>query len=372
MRPSGTGGDEIGAAQLVVQHRQAMLNTERWYVLEKWLSMLPDSVIQQRPALLMARVWVHYFQFRHALIPSILDVIESLLNNGPKEQALYGEIYLFRGVLCFFQGDGERSLKYMEDALEWIPEDYPMIRGIAEQYWGFAGQMNGRSERALNDLSGLLHNHPLHPVRKVRVMGGLVMINMMSGNLTLADTLNQEFKRFATRIESPVSVALSSWFQGAIHFCRNELDTAIDYLSHDAEFCYIMPKRASVDCLAGLALAYQAMQQTDKASQTMERFYEFNHYLKDYAYWDVAHSCKVRLALIKGEAPFASGLPGIDTIAGGEALVIFLEIPAITQCRELIAEGTDKGLREVEKRLQELLRLCRTQHNTFQIGHPGG
>jgi LuxR family maltose regulon positive regulatory protein len=33
----------------------------------------------------------------------------------------------------------------------------------------------------------------------------------------------------------------------------------------------------------------------------------------------------------------------------------------------LIAEGSDAGLREAEKRLQKLLRLCRTQHNTFQM-----
>jgi LuxR family maltose regulon positive regulatory protein len=34
-------GDVNGAAQLVGQNRQAELNADRWYVLEKWLSMLP-------------------------------------------------------------------------------------------------------------------------------------------------------------------------------------------------------------------------------------------------------------------------------------------------------------------------------------------
>jgi ATP/maltotriose-dependent transcriptional regulator MalT len=157
-------GDEIGAARLVVQHRQAMLNSERWYVLEKWLSILPDTVIQQRSELLLAQAWIHYFHFSHALIPSILDVVESLLNNKAKEQPLYGESYLFKGVFCFFQG--------------------------------------------------------------------------------------------------------------VIHFCRNELDMAIDCLGQAAELSYIIPRRASVGCPAGLALAYQAIQQTDKASKTLIRLYE--------------------------------------------------------------------------------------------------
>ena len=366
IRHALTAGEENRAADLVEQNRQAMLNTDRWYVIEKWLSMLPDTVIQQRPELLLAQAWVHYFHFRLTLIPSVLDVAESLLSNKPKEKLLYGEIYLFRGVFCFLQGDGAPSLKYIEDALERIPTIYQMIRGFAETYFGFAGQMQGQKERVLNVLSGLLQHQSLHDIRKVRVMLSLVYVHMVSGSLALADTLNQQLKNFAISIESISYVALSLWFQGVIHFCRNELDMAIDHLSQAAETSYIMPKRASIDCLAGLALAYQATQQTDKVSATMERLLEYIHSSKDSIFLEVAHSCRARMSLMKGEAPFASGLPGFDTTSGGEAMFIFLEIPGITQCRVLLAEGSDEGLRKAEKRLQEYLRLSRTQHNTCQ------
>jgi ATP/maltotriose-dependent transcriptional regulator MalT len=317
---------------LVEQNRQTLLNTDRWYVLEKWLSMLPDTVIQQRPELLLTQAWIHYFHFRLTLIPSVLDVAESLLSHKPKEKLLYGEIYLFRGVFCFLQGDGTPGLKYMEDALEQIPTTYHMIRGFAEAYFGFAGQMQGQKERVLDELSGLLHHQSLHDKRKVRVMLGLVYVHTASGSLALAATLNQQLKNFAISIESITYVALSSWFQGVIHFCRNELDMAIDCLSQAAENSYLMPRRASVDCLAGLALAYQATQRTDKASATLERLLEYIHSSKDAAFLDNAHSCRARMSLMKGVAPFASGLPGFDTRSGGEAMFIFLEIPGITQC----------------------------------------
>jgi LuxR family maltose regulon positive regulatory protein len=241
-----------------------------------------------------------------------------------------------------------------------------MIRGFAETYFGFAGQMHGQKERILDVLSGLLHHRPLHDKRKVRVMLSLVYVHMVSGSLALAATLNQQLENFAISIESITYVALSSWFQGVIHFCRNELDMAIDHLSQAAETSYIMPRRASVDCLAGLALAYQATQQTDKASATLERLLEYIHSSKDSTFLDNAYSCRARMSLMKGEAPIASGLPGIDTTLGGEAIFIFLEIPGITQCRVLLAEGSDESLREAEKKLQEYLRLSQTQHNTFQ------
>ena len=36
-------------------NRHAPLNEDKWYVLEKWLAQLPDDIVQQRPALLMAK-----------------------------------------------------------------------------------------------------------------------------------------------------------------------------------------------------------------------------------------------------------------------------------------------------------------------------
>jgi LuxR family maltose regulon positive regulatory protein len=367
IRHALAAGDAIGAAQLVEQYRQAMLNSDRWYVFEKWLSMLPDAVIQQRPELLLAQVWVHYYHFRHALIPSILDVVESLLTNKPKEQPLYGEIYLFRGVICFFQGDGELSLKYIEDALERIPEDYHMIRGFTEILFGVAGQMDGQKERVVNVLSDLLHQQPLNDVRKVRVMVSLVYVHIISGDLSVAAALNQQLRNFAISINSTQYIAWSLYIQGLVHFCLNELDMAIHYLGQATELSYILLRRVSVDSLAGLALVYQAAQQTDKADATLERLFEYIHSLDDPALLDIAHSCRARMALIKGEAVFAPGLPGINTTLGGEAMAIYLEIPAITQCRVLIAEGSDASLQEAENKLQECLELSQCQYNTFQM-----
>jgi LuxR family maltose regulon positive regulatory protein len=161
-------------------------------------------------------------------------------------------------------------------------------------------------------------------------------------------------------------IAWSTHLQGLIHFCRSELDLAIHHFRQAAELGYILLRRANIDGLAGLALAYQAMNQTDKAAATLERLLDYIHSLSDPALLDVAHSCRARMSLMKKEAPFASGLPGINATSGGEVMVLWMEIPGITQCRVLLAEGSDEGLREAEKRLQEYLRLSRTQHNAFQ------
>jgi len=360
-------GDVNGAVQLVEQNRQAELNADRWYVLEKWLSMLPDTVIQQQPELLLVQIWVHYFNHKYTFFAPILDVIESLLSNQPKEQPLYGEIYLFRGIACFFQGNGALSLKYLEDALERIPAANEKFRGVAEVYFGVVGQMQGQKERVVHVLSDVLYHQPINDIRKVHVMQALVCVNIVSGDLTAASTLNEQLKNLTIGIDYTAYIAWSLYFQGIIHFCRNELDMAILHFSESAEIFYATMRRGSVDCLAGLTLAYQARQQTDNATATLERLFEYIHSLNDPVLLDIAHSCRERLALMKEETPFASGVPSINKTSKDEAMFLWLEVPVITQCRVLLAEGSDTGLQEAEKKLQECLRLSRAQHSTFQM-----
>jgi LuxR family maltose regulon positive regulatory protein len=142
---------------------------------------------------------------------------------------------------------------------------------------------------------------------------------------------------------------------------------ATHHLSQATDFAYSMLRRGSVDCLAGLALAYQALQQTDKAAATLERLFEYIHSLNDSVLLDIAHCCKARLSLMKAEAPFAPSVPGTNKTSNAEAMLFWLEVPAITHCRVLLAEGSDAGLQEAENTLQECLRLSQAQHNTFQM-----
>jgi LuxR family maltose regulon positive regulatory protein len=51
-------GDVITAARLVEQNYRQVVNAEQWARLRRWMERLPESVIMQRPGLLMARCWL--------------------------------------------------------------------------------------------------------------------------------------------------------------------------------------------------------------------------------------------------------------------------------------------------------------------------
>ena len=361
------GGGDIRAAQLVEQNRQVMLNSDRWYVFEKWLSMFPDSVIQQRPELLMARVWVLYHHFDIQTIPSVIDAVESLLNKAPIKQPLRGEIDFFRGHIHYFKNEGSSSLKHLHDALEGVPETYHGIRGQIEILHGLAGQMQGQKEKVLNRLDDLLrHYKPSQSVRKTCLLVTLVYIHIIASELDEALVANQQLYDFATKGNHKYAIVWSVYLQGLIHFYKNDLQKAIGYFRRAIEHRYILPARATVDSMAGLVYSYQATQQPDQASDTMQLLLQYVGSFNDPAYSMIARSCQARLSIMQGELKPATGwLRG--TPPAVENRVWWLESPAITYCRALLTKGSQASLKEAEKRLQECLQLNQDNHNNRQM-----
>ena len=362
-------GDVIGAAQLVEKNRQAMLDSDRWYVFEKWLSMLPDAVIQQRPELLMARVWTLYHQFDIPAIPSVVDAVEALLKDDPMEQHLRGEIDFFRGYIYYFQNKGSLSLKHLQEALKLVPEKYHEIRGQIEILYGLARQMQGQKEDAVKTLTDLLyHKQPPFSVRKTRLLVTLVYIHIISGDLDNAFVANQQLFDFATKNNYIYAKVWSVYLKGLIHFYRNELGMAIDHFGQAIEQKYIFHTRAVVDSMAGLIFSYQAKGQPDLAGETIQSLFKYVASQNDPTYLMIAGSCNLRLSIMQGELISAMGWLR-ESSPPVENMVWWLEIPAVTHCRALLAEGSDESLEKAEIKLRELLRLNQDNHNTCHTIH---
>jgi LuxR family maltose regulon positive regulatory protein len=360
--------DETGVVRLVKQNRHAMYDNEKWFAVEKWLSQIPEGVIRNSPELLLSQTWASYYRADFAHILPTVDAAETLLSNEPQDQPLLGEIDLFRGVFCYMQGHGKRSLSYFEDALQRIPQKYQMVRGFSEMYFGMAGQMVGQLERVVSYLSDQLDNPSLAMSRKIRSRTALVWIHLISGDLNAAHSLNTQLQHMAGKEKSAIFKTWSFYNQGLIHFYRNELDAARRHFHQAAETRFLVLRRASVDCLAGLALTCQAMHQTDKASDAIGQLLGNSpSFEEDPAMIQIVDSCKARLSLMRGESVSVAGLSDFTGHAPDVgAMAIWLEIPAITQCRVLLAEGSDASLQEAEEKLQVYWTRNQAHHNTLQ------
>ena len=361
-------GDVERAAQLVERHRQFALDQNQWFRLEKWLTLLPETVVQERTELLIARAWVYLFYFRFDAIFPLLDRIESLLDQDSAQKSLRGEIALMRGYVLYFLGDGASSLKYVEKALEQIPISFYEARGQSEVIFALANQMQGRKEQALRGLDDLItHYDSPNELRRSRLLVTYVYIHLTAGDLAKAGVSNRKLLKIAAQGQSAYVEGWAAYLQGLIHLHKNELEAAVDFLRRSVAQRFVYHKKAAVDAITALMLAYQILGRLDEVQETQQLLQEYVASLDDPSFWTLVASSEARLGLMQGRSEPVVRWLEQSASPDDETMLWWLDVPSITYCRALITVGSPAHLDEAEERLRALTELAEGHHNTVHL-----
>jgi LuxR family maltose regulon positive regulatory protein len=363
------GGDDLAAAQLLEENVRTLLDEDRWHVLEMWMARLPDSVIRQRPRLLIAKAWVRFHQFALQSIPPLLELAGTILEDDATAQPLWGEVDFFWGHHWYWQGQRTRSLDSLNGALEQIPKAHHLARGEAEVFWSLASQMSDQKEEAVRRLNGWLYDEQTpHPGRQTKLLGTLIFIGLLSGELNDAAPPNQKLHELATKNNNRYIRAWTSYIQGYIHYFWNDLDTAARHFAKAVSDRYILHTAGALDSLVGLALTYQAMGQPDSADATVALLLEFAQGKNNPAFITVARSCQARLSLMQEDLTSAVRWMKMADLATDSGIMFFwLEVPRITQCRILLAQGSEASLQEAGEKLAVYGKTNKAENNTRQL-----
>jgi LuxR family maltose regulon positive regulatory protein len=359
-------GNDLAAAQLLEENVRALLDEDRWHVLEKWLSRLPDKVIRQRPRLLIAKAWIGFHQFELQAIPSTLELVEPILDDDVTTQPLCGEVDFFWGYLWFWQGQINRSLEALNRALEKIPKAHHLARGEAEVFWSLASQMCGQKEEVVHRLNRWLYDEQApHPGRQTKLLGTLVWIKILSGELNEAAPLNRQLHELATKHNNRYINAWTSYMQGYFHYIWNDLETASRHFAEAVNERYILHSAGALDSLVGLILTSQALGKSDSVEATLSLLLEFAQDKNYPAAMTIARSCQARLSLIQGDLESAvqwleMAKPGTDP----GVMFFWLEVPHITQCRIFTALGSEASLHEAGEKLALYGKTNEAENNT--------
>ena len=275
-------GDPLSAARLVEQHRHALLNREDWRTLVNWLELLPQELVQQRPALLLVRAWRQQWLWQYAEMPSILQAAEELIAGDagnltePEKQVMRGEIDLLQSALWFARGDGRRCLECAQRALERIPRSLVYARGFLFEYLGFGYQMTGQAETGVRILEeAFAGDDARESLFAARVLLGLAVIDHLSGRLQLQEQVAQQILRLMPGKGLALSTPWAYWLLGTARYQQNSLAEAAAFFSAVAEHRYLANARTSHECLLSLALTYQAQGLSKLANEVAETGLQF-------------------------------------------------------------------------------------------------
>ena len=337
------------------------LNVNRWY------DLFPAELKVQRAELLLANAWVLHEQYQLMKIIPIIDQLESIFQDEKPDDASLGELKLFQGILLYWQGKAEVSLRLFRQALKLIPIKYPRIYGLVEIYISVSSCMSGQEEiiQELNDK--IQDNDYQDDALLSRLILGRSFLTILSGELI--QTL-QEVQSVALTSGKPGQTLPADWgnyLQTNCYFLSNKLDVSLPYFVEAIECRYNMHTRASVDTMITLALTYQSLKKTDAAADTMALLRNFILEFNEPELLDVFHSGQARLALAQDDMESASQwLQSFNKTPFAPSMFIWLETPVITQIRVLIAMGMDDNLQQACELLETLLQDLEALHNTFQ------
>ncbi len=381
-------GDEVSAAKLVEQHRHQCLNQEIGITLEKWLKLLPDRIIQQRPALLLTKAWVLFFYLNLSAIPTLLRAAETLLSQKNWDLAedelkiLRGELNLLRSELLYSQGEGERSLAYAQQALELIPITYEFARTNTIVILGYAAQMLGETETTVRQYfeRGIQEAQAYSSTVVPRLLVGLMFCHLISGNLTDLAQIGQTLVPLATEKKKLQTLGLSYFFLGMAYYEWNRLDEAAHYFAAGVDLRYSISSKIFYECMTGLVLTYQAQGQVEKTDPTLKSLL---HIITEDSYQIYRASCcyfQAWLRLLQSDLqgaielqqtidwryPVTTGkdsqLSNFNSEISVDSL-LFLNVPHLTQARIDLARNTKASLKAAIALLNECLTLTQKWHN---------
>ena len=362
-------GDPRSAAKLVERHRHALLDREDWRTLVDWLEMLPQELVQQRPALLLVRAWRQQWLWQYAGMPAILQEAEELIARDagdltePENQVMRGEIDLLQSALWFARGDGRRCVECAERALERIPRSLVYARGLLFEYLGFGHQISGQAETGIRILEeAFVSDDAKEDLFAARVLLGLGVIHYLSGHLQLQEQVAQQILRPGTGKGLSLSAPWAYWLLGTARYQQNSLAEAATLFSAVTEHRYLANARTSHECLLNLALTYQAQGRPKVASEVVEIALQFALETRHPIHLLEVRSFQARLALLQGDLEaalrWARGVKAEDL----PARLPWTEVPRLTLAKVLIAEGMRDSLRQASQILDEVLGVAQDMH----------
>lgn len=229
-------GDKVHAAEIVEKNRNDELIADRWYVVEKWLAMLPEEVKHDRPILLLTDAWVGYCRLQFGRIASIVERVEALFDGQSLEPNISAELAFFRGSLEYWQGLANDSRQHLEESILQLAGKAPFAEAEAELALCLARCMAGDKEaaiKALEERTQRVDTPEGHFL--TRLVAGLVFIHLLCGDISRARVEAQRLQIAARKSNIRNTAAWGSYFRACTHLHAHELDAASHHFARAVE-----------------------------------------------------------------------------------------------------------------------------------------
>lgn len=364
-------GEPDRAARIVEHHVEGQVNREQWRLVERWTSMLPAET-RQRPGMLVTQALVEQFRLRIQVMATLLEQARAGLDAGlgdysPKEQTTLRAKISSLSSSGLMVGNTPQTIKERaEFALEHLDPSSTYIYSVAELWQVCALQMEGHAQEAVELVRKRLDvlTDPTS-ARTMRMFLGLCYVHHNEIDLPGMRAAGRDYLDAARRAEQVISTGWANFVLGWAAYQSNDLGTARGYFAHSIADRFRLHARTVIDSYTGMALLEHALGNREGSAAVLESMREFLLEQELVPLLPVADSLHMRL-FGGGGAVFAM-IAGMD----GQMALGTWELPVLTACRVMIADGRPRVLVEAGALLDSIYELAASRNSKVQLLQTG-
>jgi LuxR family transcriptional regulator, maltose regulon positive regulatory protein len=368
-------GDQQQAAELLERQLCDALNHDEWPALARRLRLLPETLVERRPWLLMTKAWTLSSSWQLGALSSVLDQIEALLAGDgegalPADDlqnlpALRGQIATLRAQQFFLDNQPAAALSYCQQSLALVPQSWTYVRGGAILYLGLSMQVLGQGEEAermlLAEYEGLADRTDAYALR---LLFSLAFVRFQEGQLERANQAAQELLYQAQRGHLPVSHGWADYFLARIAYQWNDLDLAAQRFSELVDKRYRVHAHAARNGMIGLVHIHGIAGKIDAAWQAWQLLSQFDLNLTGHE-TEETRALRAWLHLRQGDPVSAGRWADAFNAPVPDRPLIWMHHPHVTKVRVLLARGAPADLQGALEIANEFYEVAQRTHNAL-------
>ena len=242
-------GELDRAAQLIGRQRWILLGRGEANTLHHWLDILPVELLRKHPGLSLAYAWIlslleqpemieaHLIDAEYALAKSTTSASQESVENP---NTIRGEIATLRAEIALSQLDIPHAIALCREALELLPEENTMMRGVTTYYLGHAERRDGNmieAERAYTEASSIgLQTDNL--LLALHALANLSSVQITMGRLREAARTSQRILEVTEERQRQSWPVAGLAYQGLskLYYEWNDLDAAEQFSRQGIEY----------------------------------------------------------------------------------------------------------------------------------------
>ncbi|NJN54584.1 MAG: hypothetical protein HC804_07395 [Anaerolineae bacterium] len=364
-----TASDFDLVEQIIRETLPVILNREDRTVLHRWLNILPETLVNGRPELLMLKVWSLQYSWQPEVIAGVIKEVELLLEQEERtqtasdhRQVLFGQIALFKAQAAYSGGQATLAVTYSRAAFNLLPTAWILGRGAAVFYLGVSMHALGESfaaEQMLRDLY-----EPLAVKANaygLRILMALGFNYMAMGRLVQVEQTANLMLQLAIENRLLVAQGWAYLMLGMVYYQWNQLDMAEKQFHKIVDIRYMIHAIAARQGIAGAILVHQATGRQAEAWQMWDLLCRYDLEIRGHMN-DEAEPLHALLMIADDEVENALRWATAYNKPVDHTLLIMMVLPQLIQSQILMASEDEADISQALQLLDEVETVAKLNH----------